>query len=86
MSAADIPVRTGGKLYRFVMKDGEAGLFDKTGLVQKLSVTDSNDRRRVPQVADSEGNNVKLTRVARPCSCKGSPWNRKLKDLMGEVS
>lgn len=86
MSAADIPVRVDGKSYRFIMKDGEAAIFSKLGLVKKLTVVDSAEKKRVPEVADEEGNPVKLLRTSRPCSCKGAPWNRKLADLMGEVS
>ena len=77
----DIPVKVAGKLYRFISNGEQAGLFSKSGLEQELKVVEVPKGRGMPKVQDAEGNAVHLSRAARPCSCKGAPWNTRYTTL-----
>ena len=81
----DLPVRKGSKLYRLVSDGVTAGLFDRNGLAETLTVTLATKPNQVPKVAAQDGTEVKLTRASRPCSCVGMPWKNPHAELLGQL-
>lgn len=81
----DLPVKVDGKLYRFIANGTKAALFGKDGVHQKLTVTEAAKDRRIPKVANLDGEPVTMARSARPCSCKGAPWNVRYTKLAEDL-
>ena len=82
----DLPIRRGGKLYRFISDGANAALFDRHGIAERLIVTAPGKGNAVPKVADADGNPVELRRASRPCSCVGMPWKNRYSELKGQVN
>lgn len=75
MANVDSAVKYQAKTYRLITSGDKAGLFDKTGLAHRLTVTDQTKSGGLPQMTLASGDDVKLFRTGKPCSCKGAPWS-----------
>lgn len=86
MAETDIAVRRGGKTFRLVTKGESAGLFDRSGLVEVLTVdVPATAPMRMPSLS-SAGEPLSLAKASKPCSCTGAPWNQSAADLRAQLS
>lgn len=86
MKQYDMPVRLGGKTFRLVTDGENGGLFSQGGLAQTVTVIADGRGSRAPSVVDANGEALEVRKVARPCSCRGYPWNANTSTLVGELS
>lgn len=87
MAETDLAVRRDGKTLRLITKGAVAGLFSRDGLVETLVVeTPASAPMRMPVLTLTEGGPaILLSKVAKPCSCLGAPWNSSAADLRGKL-
>lgn len=85
MNVDDYTVRYAGEIYRMVVKDGKAGLFTKGGLKHRFHVSADSTKGRLPALQDDSQTRVMVSRAARPCSCKGYPWNTASRELKASI-
>ena len=85
MNSYDLPVRVGGKVYRFVSNGTKGALFSKNAPPVPLTVIADSEPRKMPQVTGEDGAEVLLGKSARPCSCKGAPWSERASALVAQL-
>lgn len=85
MSHQDFAVRKDGALMRFVSDGTKAGVFAQDGTMEPLLLVSAGNSMRSPEVTDLNGNPVKLSRVAKPCSCRGGVWKSRPSALVAQL-
>lgn len=85
MSNYDFAVKHDGKLLRFISDGDKAAIFDRDGAKQNLTITEPATGMRAPKVVDENGVAVVLSRVSKPCSCKGGVWRKRPSELVAQL-
>lgn len=86
MAETDLAVRRNGKTLRLVTNGDKAGLFDRSGLVETLTVdVPATAPMRMPELSSGDAA-VSLAKASKPCSCTGAPWNQSAADLRAQLS
>jgi len=84
-SPNDFPIKVDKKTYRFISDGDKAAVYGKDGITHTLAVTKYGQGRVLPTVVDENGEEFRLQRMPRPCSCKGYPWSTSYAELKGQL-
>lgn len=81
----DFAVQVGGRTQRFISSGDKAALFAKDGTKRPVTIVEQPKGSGSPKVVDESGAQVKLSRVAKPCSCVGGVWKKRPSELVAQL-
>lgn len=81
----DCTVKVAGVPYRLIGDQGKAGIFGPDGLVYPLDYEEGGPWFGLPDLFTADGAKFQGSRVGKPCSCKGFPWNVPINRLLKQL-
>lgn len=81
----DFAVQVNGVAHRFIGAGTKGAIFAKDGTKRSVTIVEPPKAMRAPKVVDEDGKQVLLSRIAKPCSCRGGVWKMRPSELTAQL-